>query len=113
MLPRPTPTATVEREPEVPSYLASLNPQQRAAVEHGVPSHEFGAGAAVPIDRGPLLVIAGAGSGKTSTLACRAAHLIANGADPQRIAQLGRSHPTVPPEERQNLLACLALLAMV
>ena len=101
MLPRPTPTATVEREPEVPSYLASLNPQQRAAVEHGVPSHEFGAGAAVPIDRGPLLVIAGAGSGKTSTLACRAAHLIANGGDPQRILLLTFSRRAAEALERR------------
>ena len=37
-------------------------------------------------DRGaPLLVIAGAGSGKTNTLAHRVAHLIVNGADPRRI----------------------------
>ena len=34
---------------------------------------------------GPLLVIAGAGSGKTNTLAHRVAHLIVNGADPHRI----------------------------
>ncbi|TIO91554.1 MAG: ATP-dependent helicase, partial [Mesorhizobium sp.] len=33
----------------------------------------------------PLLVIAGAGSGKTSTLAHRVAHLIVKGADPRRI----------------------------
>ena len=33
----------------------------------------------------PLLVIAGAGSGKTNTLAHRVAHLIVNGADPHRI----------------------------
>jgi len=34
---------------------------------------------------GPLLIIAGAGSGKTNTLAHRVAHLIVNGADPGRI----------------------------
>ena len=34
---------------------------------------------------GPLLVIAGAGSGKTNTLAHRVAHLIVKGADPRRI----------------------------
>nr|WP_272903745.1 ATP-dependent helicase [Xanthobacter agilis] len=34
---------------------------------------------------GPLLIIAGAGSGKTNTLAHRVAHLIVNGADPARI----------------------------
>ncbi|WP_332700486.1 ATP-dependent helicase [Devosia sp.] len=56
-------------------YLDSLNPEQRRAVEHG-------AGLTAP---GPLLVIAGAGSGKTNTLAHRVAHLIVNGADPRRI----------------------------
>ena len=56
-----------------------LNPQQRRAVEHG--------GAAVG-EAGPLLIIAGAGSGKTSTLAHRVAFLIENGADPRRIMLL-------------------------
>src|SRR6516162_3818808 len=58
-------------------YLESLNPEQRRAVEHGV-QHDGAIGA-------PLLVIAGAGSGKTNTLAHRVAHLIVNGADPGRI----------------------------
>ena len=58
---------------------ASLNPAQREAVLHG-------AGAAGPA--GPLLVIAGAGSGKTNTLAHRVARLIADGADPGRILLL-------------------------
>ncbi len=58
--------------------LAQLNPAQRAAVVHGV-------GAA---PGGPLLVIAGAGSGKTNTLAHRVAHLVAQGADPARILLL-------------------------
>ncbi len=57
-------------------YLHRLNPEQRRAVEHGVGTAEIG---------GPLLVIAGAGSGKTNTLAHRVAHLIVNGADPRRI----------------------------
>ena len=39
-------------------------------------------------DVGPLLVIAGAGSGKTNTLAYRVAHLVLMGADPQRILLL-------------------------
>jgi DNA helicase-2/ATP-dependent DNA helicase PcrA len=62
-------------------YLDTLNPEQRAAAEHGV----SGRGANVA---GPLLVIAGAGSGKTSTLAHRVAHLIVSGADPRRILLL-------------------------
>ena len=53
------------------AYLDKLNDQQRRAVEH-------------PSDA-PLLVIAGAGSGKTATLAHRVAHLVVNGADPRRI----------------------------
>ena len=58
------------------AYLENLNPEQRRAVEHGtIGSRPFP----------PLLVIAGAGSGKTNTLAHRVAHLIVNGADPRRI----------------------------
>ncbi|MDW6021175.1 ATP-dependent helicase [Mesorhizobium sp. BAC0120] len=56
------------------TYLDRLNAGQRMAVEHG--------GGRVA---GPLLIIAGAGSGKTNTLAHRVAHLIVNGADPRRI----------------------------
>jgi DNA helicase-2/ATP-dependent DNA helicase PcrA len=37
---------------------------------------------------GPLLIIAGAGSGKTNTLAHRVAHLIVNSVDPRRIMLL-------------------------
>jgi len=62
-------------------YLEQLNSRQRQAVEHGVTA----SGAALPA---PLLVIAGAGSGKTNTLAHRVAHLIVNGADPRRILLL-------------------------
>src|SRR5215831_11950674 len=57
-------------------YLVTLNPEQRRAVEYG------GDGPS------PLLIIAGAGSGKTNTLAHRVAHLIVNGADPRRIMLL-------------------------
>ncbi|MFD1343257.1 ATP-dependent helicase [Litorisediminicola beolgyonensis] len=57
-------------------YLETLNYHQRAAVT-------FGDGTARPAP--PLLIIAGAGSGKTRTLAHRVAHLLALGADPRRI----------------------------
>ncbi len=56
-------------------YLDSLNPAQRRAVSHG------GGPAPAP----PVLIIAGAGSGKTNTLAHRVAHLLVCGADPRRI----------------------------
>jgi DNA helicase-2/ATP-dependent DNA helicase PcrA len=54
-------------------FLKTLNRQQRAAAEHG---------------SGPLLVIAGAGTGKTKTLAARVAALIRAGASPARILLL-------------------------
>jgi DNA helicase-2/ATP-dependent DNA helicase PcrA len=59
------------------SYLDALNPEQRRAVEHGVTASTHIGNA--------LLVIAGAGSGKTNTLAHRVAHLVVKGADPRRI----------------------------
>ncbi len=55
------------------AWLADLNPAQRDAVTH---------------DGGPLLVVAGAGTGKTKTLACRVAHLITKGVYPDRILLL-------------------------
>jgi DNA helicase-2/ATP-dependent DNA helicase PcrA len=50
-----------------------LNDSQREVVEH---------------DHGPLLVVAGAGTGKTWTLACRLARLIERGVAPDRILLL-------------------------
>jgi len=70
----------VENAPiaEAESYLSRLNTAQRIAVEHGT------GGAADE----PLLVIAGAGSGKTNTLAHRVTHVIAQGANPGAILLL-------------------------
>jgi DNA helicase-2/ATP-dependent DNA helicase PcrA len=53
--------------------LVELNPEQLAAASH---------------DDGPLLIVAGAGTGKTATLVHRVAHLIERGADPRRILLL-------------------------
>ena len=63
--------------------FASLNDEQRLAVFHGQ-------GAAVK-DSPPLLIVAGAGSGKTLTLASRVARLVIDGADPRRIMLLSFS----------------------
>ncbi len=72
------PSSLIDSRATQLAHLENLNPEQRRAVEHGV--REKGCAPA-----GPLLVIAGAGSGKTNTLAHRVAHLIVNGADPRRI----------------------------
>ena len=61
----------------------ALNPAQRRAATFGVPAAD-GKG----IDAGPLLILAGAGTGKTNTLAHRTAHLVLNGVDPARILML-------------------------
>src|SRR5690242_11061053 len=54
-------------------FAAELNAEQAAAARHG---------------NGPLLIIAGAGTGKTRTLVYRVAHLIDRGIPPERILLL-------------------------
>jgi len=63
-------------------YLELLNPAQRQAASYGSKSSED------KFTAGPLLVIAGAGTGKTMTLAHRVAHLIIQGVNPERILLL-------------------------
>jgi DNA helicase II / ATP-dependent DNA helicase PcrA len=65
--------ASLPAPPEAVRLLAELNPEQAAAAGHG---------------DGPLLIIAGAGTGKTRTLVYRVAHLIARGVRPERILLL-------------------------
>ncbi len=60
-------------ETPIGTILARLNEQQRLAVLH---------------DDDPLLIVAGAGTGKTATLAHRVAYRIANGTDPGRVLLL-------------------------
>jgi DNA helicase-2/ATP-dependent DNA helicase PcrA len=58
---------------EAESWFAALNPDQQRAVCH--------------LD-GPLLVLAGAGTGKTTTLCARVAWLVGSGVPPERILLL-------------------------
>ena len=63
--------------------LAALNTPQRKAVTYGQPLAD-GKG----VRAGPLLVVAGAGTGKTSTIAHRVTWLVMHGVDPARILLL-------------------------
>ncbi|HWK83279.1 MAG TPA: ATP-dependent helicase [Caldimonas sp.] len=67
-----------------------LNAAQRRAVEHGI-----------TVPGGPLLIVAGAGSGKTMTLAARVARLVLGGADPKRLLLLTFSRRAAAEMERR------------
>src|SRR6185369_8733895 len=84
--------SALSRKPDG-SPLNDLNAEQLAAVLHGTGDSAQ--------DTRPLLVIAGAGSGKTSTLAHRVANLIRHGADPQRMMLLTFSRRAAQEMERR------------
>lgn len=68
-----TERADVQPAVDADTLMQGLNPAQQCAVAHG---------------DAPLLVVAGAGTGKTTTLAARVARLLRDGADPQRLLLL-------------------------
>src|ERR1700741_143582 len=76
-----------------PGLLDQLNPPERAT------------------PAGPLLIVAGAGSGKTDTLAHRVAHLVLNGADPRRILLLTFSRRAASEMGRRVERICSRVLA--
>lgn len=89
----------MKKEKDLRDYLSELNEAQRAPVEH---------------KDGPLIVIAGAGSGKTRVLTYRIAHLMNQGVDPFNILALtftnkaakemkNRIAEIVGPSEAKNL----------
>jgi DNA helicase-2/ATP-dependent DNA helicase PcrA len=86
-----------------PSPTEELNPAQQSAVHSGLsPSDD-----SIP---GPLLVIAGAGTGKTKTLAHRVAALILAGVRPERILLMTFARRMAVEMERRVERICAAAL---
>src|ERR1044072_9264895 len=72
-------------------FLDTLNPEQREAVLHV---------------KGPLLILAGAGSGKTRVITSRAAYLVGDGhAEPHQV--LAVTFPNKAAEERRARVEAL------
>src|SRR5437868_2804229 len=85
-------TASQDQLP-APAWFEELNAEQRAAVRHS---------------GGPLLILAGAGTGKTTTLCARVAWLVGEGVAPERILLLTFTRRAA----REMLQRARALVAM-
>ncbi len=90
-----TALSPTSKPPRAESVFDSLNDAQRRAAGFGLDDATPGAAA------GPLLIIAGAGSGKTLTLAARAGRLVLAGADPSRVLLLTFSRRAAAEMERR------------
>src|SRR3989344_1378976 len=75
------------------SYLDNLNERQKQAAEH---------------QNGPLLIVAGAGAGKTKTIAARIVRLVQKGVRPENIlASLTEAIPKKVSAKRWKLLGSI------
>jgi DNA helicase-2/ATP-dependent DNA helicase PcrA len=88
------------------NHLDELNAAQRAAVQYGI-----GEAGAQPGP--PLLIIAGAGCGKTKTLAHRVAHVLLHGADPERVLLLTFTRRAAQEMTRRAQHICAAACSAV
>ncbi|MGI9522038.1 MAG: ATP-dependent helicase [Hyphomicrobiaceae bacterium] len=86
------------------SFLKSLNSSQKRAATHGIQSDSLA-------QSGPLLVIAGAGTGKTTTLASRVANALLQGCQPERILLLTFSRRAASEMQRRVQRAILSATA--
>ena len=86
-------TVSSRSPPESATWLDDLNTEQLAAATHA---------------RGPLLILAGAGTGKTTTLCARVAWLVSEGFAPERIMLLTFTRRAA----REMLQRTRALVAM-
>jgi len=75
-------------------YLDGVSLAQRKAAEYGTGEDASSR---------PLLIVAGAGAGKTNTPAHRVAHLVVGGADPQRILLLTFSRRAAAEMRRRSV----------
>src|SRR5688572_20189982 len=87
-------SSVVSTAPDSVTFGEGLNAAQRRAALYGARSADG-------FTAGPLLIIAGAGTGKTNTLAHRVAHLLLQGVPPERILLLTFTRRAAPEMHRR------------